>query len=918
MRGWLALLAALGGVLPARAEVALAERVAALEAAHGVVLLKPASEDAALVAEVEAGLQAVPPALRRPPGGPLELMLHASAAPLGLGDGSTDLPEWSEGRRRFHLYRYAPSEERRANVRLSRLSDEDSERLWRRRAVVHAVVQRWDDALGWSRSQRWRRVNGWQAPLDRPLVFSEKAYLTYAGAFSRERGQVSASLDLVTFAEELLVPVESLRPEAIGADDQVRCQEFSKARALSELVAASGLGALPARGRCPAFDRWADEANFSHFEVLLAAASGRQPESLFGHLLLRPVWREGTVPQGRGFSPVVQLVALTGLEARGMGYLLKGMTGGFDTGVLTTTLGDVTHETLELEQRTLRRFRLRLTRTEQARLIERVWELERRGYFPYYFFTDNCASALLFLVNGVLEGGRQVRAPGKLWVLPTATLDQLARAEVAAPGGASQPLLEYLPDELESTQARAERVHAAREELLPLLATRLSEDGYGRLRVLHWRLKSPKPAVRQAAYGWMPKVISGALGSAPAGELEEVRKLLHSYVVWSTWVERSAVDRAEAVRLELERAQVLGLRMKLPSADQSVVDRQRLFEREDELQRRLAVLDRITLFREALATAPRRPYTAGELETLEHAQATEDAFVAATEAQGALQDGVLASVDASTFLEEDHRRKVASEQAWAGGALTRSGAARMVVRFGADFPAGGRARPVAVLQTAGLSEALGDARLHGFQPGSELRALEGELSLQPVKGPPRVLSSRLTLLSYRTLVRELPLHRRSVVDMLGWGAALEAESLREHAVPYRVSAQVEGLMVLDDGPRFQRFTVLGMGARTGMHWGSRGLAPTVGPRFSLIHRTGLPGSLANAVYLEAQYAPFWRAGSGLTHEAVGSLQVSLRLGQLGRYGLLFTPRAQARWVSPFTPGAGSAWERRLTVGLELQ
>ncbi|HEX8701649.1 MAG TPA: hypothetical protein VF815_22670, partial [Myxococcaceae bacterium] len=170
MRGWLALLAVLGSALPARAEVPLSERVAALEVAHGVVLLAPASEDAALVAEVEAGLLALPPALRRPPGGPLELMLNASPAPLGLGDGSRVRPEWTEGRRRFHLYRYVPSEERRANVRLSRLSDEDSARLWRRRAVVHAVMQRWDDALGWSKSQRWRRLNGWRAPLDRPLV----------------------------------------------------------------------------------------------------------------------------------------------------------------------------------------------------------------------------------------------------------------------------------------------------------------------------------------------------------------------------------------------------------------------------------------------------------------------------------------------------------------------------------------------------------------------------------------------------------------------------------------------------------------------------------------------------------------------------------------------------------------------------
>jgi hypothetical protein len=362
---------------------------------------------------------------------------------------------------------------------------------------------------------------------------------------------------------------------------------------------------------------------------------------------------------------------------------------------------------------------------------------------------------------------------------------------------------------------------------------------------------------------------------------------------------------------------VLSLKTQVPTAAESVVDRQRLFEREDELQRRLAVLDRITLFREALATAARRPLTGEETQTLERAQATEDAFIAATEAQGGLQDGVLADVDPRAFLAEDHRRKVAFEQAWAEGALTKSGAARMVVRVGADFPAVGPARPVVVIQSAGLSEALGDARLHGFQPGNELQALEGELSLLPRKGLPRVISSRFTLLGYRTLVRELPLHRRSVTDMLGWGVALQMESLREHAVPHRASVQAEALMVLDDGPRFQRFTVLGVGARAGMHWSPRSLAPALGPRLSLSHRTGLPGSLANSVRLEAEYAPFWRMGSGLTHEAMGSLQVDLRLGQVGRYRLLFSPRAQARWESPSTARSGRGWERRLTVGLEL-
>ncbi len=913
-----ALVAALVPALPAGAEVPLAERVAVLEATYGVVLHPPASEDEALVTEVEAGLAALPPVLRHPPGGPLEIELNAASSPLGLGDGTITRPEWTEGRRRFHLYRYTPSQERRATFRLSRLTDAEVERLWRRRAVVHAVVQRWDDARGWSQDTRWRRLSGWRAPFERLLTFREEVLLSYAGAFSRARGQVSASLDLVTFAEELLVPAESFRPEVLGDDDQVRCQEFSKARALSEFLAEAGFGSLPQRGRCPAFDTWAEVENLSHFEVLMVAASGRQPESLFGHLMLRPVWHEGAVPRGPGFGTVVQLVALTGLESRGLQYTLKGLLGGYDTGFLTTTLGEVSHEAMELEQRSVRRFRLRLTPREQERLLERIWELERRGYFPYRFFTDNCASALIFLLNGVLEEGRRVRTPGQLWVLPSATLDMLSRVRVEAPDGASQPLLEYLPDDFESTEARAERAYTLREEALEGLSPHLPPEARARLRLLHWRLRSPHPAVRRATYAGMPEAIAGVLRSVPPGKEEEARRLLHAYVAWSVRVERGAADRAEAQKLAVERARVLALRTRIPTAAEGVRDRQKLFEREDELQRRLAVLDRISLLQEALARAPRRPPTAEETRILEEAEAVEATFIASTEAQGTLQEGVLASVDPVAFLAEDRRLKVEAARDWARGALVRSGAARMVVGLGMDFPAAGQARPVVVLQTAGLSEALGDARLHGFQPGSELRVLEGELGLQPRKGVPRVLNSRFTLLGYRTLVRELPIHQRSVGDALGWGMAAQMETLREHSVPYRATAQAEVLAVVDAGTRFRHFTALGAGAKLGMHWGPGGLAPALGPRLSLSHRTGLPGSRANGVRLEAEYAPFWRVGDGITHEATGTLRLDLRLGHVGRYELLLSPRAQARWEGRLAARLESSLERRLSLGVELQ
>ncbi|MCP3139833.1 Lnb N-terminal periplasmic domain-containing protein [Pyxidicoccus xibeiensis] len=912
------------------AEQALSERVRLL-ALSGVVLQGVAARDAALVAEVEAGLQALPPAMRRPPGGPLELVLHAEPATLGMGDGTPERPDWTEGRTRFHLYRYAPSDERRATLRLSKLTDEEAERLWRRRAVVHAVVQRWDDAHRWSDTPDWRRLSGWLKPLERPLVWKEEARITYAGAFSRARGQKSASLDLVTFAEELLVPAESLRADALPVDDQVRCQEFSKARALSERVKASGLGELPPRGGCPAFDAWAELESLSHFEVLLVASTGRQPESLFGHLLLRPVWHEGEVPRGPAFERVVQLVALTGMESRGLGYLVKGMTGGYDTVFLTGTMGDLSHEALELEQRSIRRFRLRLTRGEEARMLERVWELERRGYMGYYFFTDNCASALLFLLNGALEDGRRVRPPAALWVLPTATLDTLAKLDVLGPDGRAGPLLEHVPDAFESTGDRAVRAHAAREAALASLTGQLGPAEHARLRELHAKLQSPEPEVRRTAYDALPEVVPAALESAKAEARATVRERLHAYVAHAVRVERAAVDRAEGVRLEIERARLLAVRVPVPgAAEAGVRERQRIFEREDALQRKLAVLDRTTLLKDAMAAAPRRPPTPEELRLLVRADRTEAAFHRATEVQGALNDGVLAEVDPVAFLRDDHRDKVAAETSWAQGALRDSGAGRTVVSMGVDFPDVGGARPVVSVRTAGMAEALGDARLHGFQPSSELRVLDGELSLEPRRGVPKVVSSELTLVGYRTLLRELAPFRESAWDSLGWGAEARVDSRSARALPHRASVQAEALMVLDEGTRFSHFTAVGLGGLATLHWSRDSLTPAAGPRVSVAHRTGLPGSGANAVRLEAAYAPTWRVGDDhVTHEAGAMLQLEWWLGRAGPFGVLLTPRAQVRWEGSLAPPlhresrSPSTWldgsaERRLALGLEMR
>ena len=77
-------------------------------------------------ADLAEALEALPPALRNFPGGPLELERHASEQPFGMGG-------WSKGRTRFHLHRRAPPSERLPELKLQDLSEAERDRLSRRR-----------------------------------------------------------------------------------------------------------------------------------------------------------------------------------------------------------------------------------------------------------------------------------------------------------------------------------------------------------------------------------------------------------------------------------------------------------------------------------------------------------------------------------------------------------------------------------------------------------------------------------------------------------------------------------------------------------------------------------------------------------------------------------------------------------------
>jgi hypothetical protein len=868
----------------------LAARIFELEARFAVRIARGGPWTAEDLEEIAFALESLPEPLRRFPGGALELVREPGAAPFGIA-GVDDA--------RLVLRDVAPlsEDERHAQLRLRRLSGDERRRLWRRRSVVHAVVRRWDGTRRWSASREWRRISGWIRPLERPLSFREHALNTFAGAFSRRAGMESAAMDLATFAEEAFFPAESIRAGAVSADESVRCQEHSKFRFLFGTLVREGLlgsdDPRARRGNCPAFDAWAAPVTVSHAEVLYVASSGRAPESLFGHLLLRLERHPSDLAEGPSFGTAVQFVALTGSDPPDLRYLARGLTGGYRIAILTTTLGELWHQMLENEQRTIRRFRLALSRAELVRLLERIWELERRGYFEYWFFSDNCATALAFLLDGALDEGRQVRMPSRLLpVAPAAILDALAESGILEPASPA----------FESVRDRADRAEVERDEALRRLIGALSRGSEGFLGV-HHRISDPRLPVRQSGWRRLLELTLDPARTRNGGEAQELRTYWRSTVR----IERYAVEAADAQRRDVLLKSVIWDRPP-PSGDDDVAERQRHFEREDALARRLAILDRMAMADAALAGAPRRPLSASEEETVRKAEALADGFTLLTDLHARAIDAV-EGVDLGGALAEEAYARDRSEREWSRRALRRSGFGRLAVGLATS---GTRATiPNIVVETGALDERLGEQRVHGFRASSEIRALAGRIELKPAWGPPEVVRSNLTLFGYRTTRREVPTFRTSPLDEIGWGGRCVWEREADRIRSERVALELEGIVVPHASADHAQFTAFSVGGSGALEFESapRGRPnPFAGPRIALEQRVPFGGDLASALLLEAAWRPLWDLdASRWSHSVEAALSGAVRLRWGDGNALLLRPRATARSQSMRRLDRPDAW-----------
>jgi hypothetical protein len=807
-----------------------------------VVLPSPAVNDE-LLEDLAAGLDALPPAARLTP---LEVELHDEATPLGLGDATH--PALTHGLTRLHLYAYREDDDPRAAARLGSLSADQRRRLWRRRAVVHALIARWDERLRWSSRAGWRSLAGWDGEV--PL-------LVYPWAFSRRAGMKSPALDLATFAEELLVPAESMVEGAVPLDDRLRCREPSKARFLDERLAAIDPSWKPRRAACPRFGGWADLEHLPKFEVIYASPSSSSAQAVFGHLLLRLVRDDD---EGPASVQVMQLAALISPLEPATSYILRGVSGGFRGVFSIARLSDVQQEALGLEQRMLHRFALELTVAQRRRLLERMWELERVGYIDYRFFQANCATMLRFLLTPAL-GEQAAGPPLTPWETPTQVLDGLA------------PLLgEVTTDEASGTVASK-----ARAALRTHVSGELRDELEG------------GPAQRRAAYRCLSPSPCAAGRGRGEGQTSLTTEVRARVLLASLGIERFALDQATAARIKAERATVLP-GWTGPTTDELVAARQRRYERETSARARAQVeLAALLALDELLRAAPRRPFDAWELAALEAEREARETFEAVADAVASLPEEALAQARAEelevtrTFQAETNRRAV-PEGGHGHGSLGVG-----VLLTGT---------PVLRVRAAALVEQLGDQRQRGFGSRSAWRALDASVELEVASQP--VHRAAFTVA-----------HARGMSGTgWGWGAGLDYAFERG---AHEVAASGERLWAVAGDQRFTNFLMLDVGLRLGVRIDQLVNAVAY-PRAGLAFRVQLPGSFGNAVRFEGAYLPRLLAGNGafgFEHGAVGAVQVHVRLGVVGGVALTGRADVQAGW-RPTTGFSGVA-----ALGVEI-
>jgi Domain of unknown function (DUF4105) len=578
--------------------------------------------------------------------------------------------------------------------------------------------------------------------------------------------------------------------------------------------------------------------------VLLVQSSGRAPESLFGHLLVRPRWRTSLGPS---FDTAIQFAAITPPRPDAL-HVVRGLFGGYSLGVFTISVTDLEREKLSGEQRSMTRWKLAMSADEQRRFLERAWEFERRGRFDYAFFSDNCATLLVWMLESSLDEPTLVRWPGFI-TSPAGVLDDFFRARRSSGDRLLQPLLPAM----EATGLVARRSDARRRELEASL-----QADFGPVH-------SEDVSTRAAGY---VAIAEAARRAQPS-----------QHAAWARWwalsarVERAPADVALHERRELETTLVEGAPLDLEAMWD---ERLQKLERESVLQRQLMMLDRESFLDDLRRQLQRRAMTPKETEDLAELDAQLALFEQVTSAQGALLDEVWPDFRGDTFLDDEAHAAVVTDAVAATRSLPVSGHWRTSLAAGV-WVRGPDASAVVRVEEAGLLELLGEQRLRSMGAPVGVRMLEGGVTFEPERL--RFVQSHFTLIAFDSIAAPLP-PAAPWKEHLGFGFEVASDFRDWRSMP-SLHGLAGWVMVHARDVHARNLVALGVGPAAWV--GTDALTPVTplgGATARFVARLALSNTLPSSVRLEVRHQSLWGTNGRVLHElrADAALEVVLAWG----------------------------------------
>lgn len=279
----------------------------------------------------------------------------------------------------------------------------------------------------WARQPRWYQLLQYETS----FWGGVRSRVRSPSFFLAENGRLDPVSELQSTIEAMRQPVGS------EASSHARCRFPARLRWLQK-VGAVEVAQLPPLD-CADFRKFSANGEIESISLVFATGYLSNPASYFGHPLIKFNSPREKV-QTHLLDTSVNYGAITPPTENPVVYAFKGLFGGYNATFTNRQFYYNNHAYGELELRDMWEYRLNLTREEVDDTVAQIWEYLGQ-FFPYYFFSDNCATAVAQIIGE--RTGSSLQSSYQPYGLPYTLFDRLmqARRDDGSPLVASVTLL---------------------------------------------------------------------------------------------------------------------------------------------------------------------------------------------------------------------------------------------------------------------------------------------------------------------------------------------------------------------------------------------------------------------------------------------------------------------------------------------